>query len=75
MDTYNFSYWMDHFTFLKQKEGVLSPNMRHLLILDGHKSHISLDVLEKAKRKGVDMVTLPSHTSHGLQPLDVSYKI
>ena len=72
MDTYNFSCWMDHFTFLKEKKGVLSPSMRHLIILDGYKSHVSLEVLEKARRKGVDMLSLPSHTSHGLQPLDVS---
>ena len=72
MDTYNFSCWMDHFTFLKEKEGVLSSSMRHLIILDRHKSHVSLEVLEKARRKGVDMLSLPSHTSHGLQPLDVS---
>ena len=72
MDTYNFSCWMDHFTFLKEKESVFSPSMRHLIILDRHKSHVSLEVLEKAKRKGVDMLSLPSHTSHGLQPLDVS---
>ena len=46
--------------------------MKHLLILDGHKSHINLDVLQKAKRKDVDMVTLPSYISHGLLLLDVS---
>ena len=72
MDTYNLSCWIDHFTFLKEKEGLLSPSLRHLLILDGHKSHVSLEVVEKARRKGLDMITLPSHTSHGLQPLDVS---
>ena len=73
LDSYNFSCWIDHFTFLKEKEGVLSLSLRHLLILDGHKSHVSLEVVEKARRKGLDMITLPSHTSHGLQPLDVSY--
>ena len=62
---------MDHFTFLKE-EGVLSLSMRYLLILHGHKSHFSLEVVEKARRKGVNMITLPSHTSHELQPLDVS---
>ena len=72
MDTYNFSCWIDHFTFLKEKKRLLSPSLRHLLILDGHKSHVSLEVVEKARRKGLDMITLPSHTSHGLQPLDVS---
>ena len=64
---------MDHFTFLKEKEGVLSLSMGHLIILEGQKFHISLEVLEKVRRKGVDMLSLPSHTSHDLQPLDVSY--
>ena len=72
MDTYNFSCWIDHFTFLNEKEGVLSPSLRHLLILDGYKSHVSFEVVEKTRRKGLDMITLPNDTSHGLQPLDVS---
>ena len=43
-----------------------------LLILDGHKSHVTLEVLEKAKEHGVDMVSLPSHSSHEMQSLDIS---
>ena len=42
------------------------------MVLDGHKSHITLDVLQKAKTCGLDMISLPSHTSHVLQPLDVA---
>ena len=42
------------------------------MVLDGHKSHITLDVLQKAKTCGLDMICLPSHTSHALQPLDVA---
>ena len=42
------------------------------MVLDGHKSHITLDVLQKAKTCGLDMISLPSHTSHALQPLDVA---
>ena len=73
MDIYNFSCWMDHFTFLKEKEGVLNSSMRNFLIQDGHKSHVSLEILEKAKRKDVDLHSLPTHTSYGMQPIDVSY--
>ena len=43
------------------------------MILDGHKSHISLEVLQIARQHGLDMLSLPSHTSHALQPLDVAY--
>ena len=42
------------------------------IILDGHKSHLTLEVIQKAKEHGVDMLSLPSHTSHVLQPLDVA---
>jgi hypothetical protein len=40
--------------------------------LDGHNSHVTIEVVEKAKEVGLHLVTLPSHTSHALQPLDVS---
>ena len=51
---------------------VLTSTNRHLLILDGHKAHLTLDVLTKVRRNQIDMFTIPSHTSHGLQPLDVA---
>jgi hypothetical protein len=43
-----------------------------LLILDGHGSHVILEAIEHAKNIGLNMITLPSHTSRALQPLDVS---
>jgi hypothetical protein len=42
-----------------------------LLILDGHSSHVPLEAIKQAKEFGLDMITLPSHTSHALQPLNV----
>ena len=42
------------------------------MVLAGYKSHITLDVLQKAKTCGLDMISLPSHISHALQPLDVA---
>ncbi|KAF2905483.1 hypothetical protein ILUMI_00695 [Ignelater luminosus] len=43
-----------------------------LLIYDNHESHISLATVEKARKFGVDILTLPPHCSHRMQPLDVS---
>ena len=43
-----------------------------LIIMDNHESHISLQAIEKARKHGVVMLTIPPHTSHRLQPLDVS---
>jgi hypothetical protein len=42
-----------------------------LLVLDGHGSHVTMDVVKTAHAVGLDLLTLPSHTSHAMQPLDV----
>ncbi|XP_063971661.1 uncharacterized protein LOC135159573 [Lytechinus pictus] len=42
-----------------------------LLICDGHKSHITPDVIDFAREKNIVIFILPAHTSHFLQPLDV----
>jgi hypothetical protein len=72
MTAYLFSAWISHFVACIQKTTGISPTQRHLLILDGHNSHITLEVAKAAKNVGLDLISLPSHTSHALQPLDVS---
>ena len=42
-----------------------------LLVLDGHGSHITIEVIEYARSNEIHLLCLPSHTSHILQPLDV----
>lgn len=44
-----------------------------LLVLDNHDSHISLDVYTLCRDKGIVLLTLPPHTSHRLQPLDLTF--
>jgi hypothetical protein len=46
--------------------GGISPINCHLLILDEHNSHMTLDMVYKVKQNGLDLLTLPSHTSHCL---------
>jgi hypothetical protein len=41
--------------------------------MDGHGNHVTLEVIEYAKDIGLDIITLPFHTSHAFLPLDVSY--
>jgi hypothetical protein len=41
-----------------------------LLFLDGHNSHISLEVIECAIANQISIICFPPHTSHILQPLD-----
>jgi hypothetical protein len=50
----------------------MSLSNQHLLILNGHGNHVTLETIGLAKEFGLDMITLPSHTSHALEPLDVS---
>ncbi len=45
---------------------------RHLFILDGHGSHVTLEGIEQAKKFGLDMIILLSNTSHAFQPFDVA---
>jgi hypothetical protein len=71
MDGYLFKKWMDHFLQVMRIRGGLSPTQRYLMVLDGHTSHVAFNVIIKAYEAGLDMVILPSHTWHALQPLDV----
>ena len=42
--------------------------------MDGHKSHTkSIEMIEYARENGIEMVSLPQHTSHKLQPLDRTF--
>jgi hypothetical protein len=62
--------------WLKSFVSFIKPNKEKkvLLILDGHCSHTkNLFVINYARENGVIMLSLPSHTSHKLQPLDVSF--
>lgn len=64
--------WISHFINVLEKWcGILVEN-KYLLVLDDHGSCVALDVIVKAKGCGLDVLTLPSHSSHCLQPLDVS---
>ncbi|KAI5071644.1 hypothetical protein GOP47_0013895 [Adiantum capillus-veneris] len=65
-----FKAWLQHFDNAITKS--IGKDIRHLLILDGHGNHVSLEVVEQAQAAGIDIMTLPAHTSHKLQPLDVS---
>jgi hypothetical protein len=71
--------WMTTFLFKEFlsffKSSILSGisiSNKNLLILHGHGSHVTLKIIEQASEFGLNMVTLPSHTFHALQPLDVA---
>ena len=72
MTSYLFSAWISHFIESVRQMGGISTDHRHLFILDGHANHISLEVVQEARNARLDLLTLPGHTSHAMQPLDVS---
>ncbi|GBM51366.1 hypothetical protein AVEN_110816-1 [Araneus ventricosus] len=43
-----------------------------LLLIDNHKSHISIEAITYAKENGIVLLSFPPHCSHRLQPLDVA---
>ena len=47
------------------------PNNRVRLIIDNHNSHVTLDAVNFARDRGIDILTLHPHTSDKLQPSDV----
>lgn len=57
-------WFLKHFLIHAPKERPL------LLIFDGHRSPVSLEVVERARKEGVVLLCLPPHCSHILQPLD-----
>ena len=63
-----FESWLDHFI----KHSHSAKDNPTLLIINNHVSHVLLAVIAKAKENGVVLLTFPPHTSHTLQPLDIT---
>lgn len=65
-----FVEWLQH--FIENVHPSLDSPV--LLILDGHTTHTcNLEAIKLAREKGIVMLSLPSHCTHRLQPLDVSF--
>lgn len=62
-----FNEWLLHFTQHAK------PNAKEpvLLILDNHASHFSLKAYDHCKTNNIVMLSIPPHSSHRMQPLDV----
>jgi hypothetical protein len=66
-----FLQWFNHFLTHTQPKSREKPV---LLIMDGHSSHTkNLPLIDKARENNVILLALPSHCTHRLQPLDVSF--
>ncbi|XP_069107321.1 uncharacterized protein [Argopecten irradians] len=68
--------YMDGELFIKLLDHIFLPHAAKqrpiLLIMDNHVSHISLEAIEKARANRVELLSLPPHTTHMLQPRDVA---
>lgn len=68
--------WMESevFTnyFLTSLIPALGPERPALIIYDGHSTHISLKIVAAAIENNITILKLPPHSSHLLQPLDLS---
>lgn len=62
-------YWLHHIFIPLTKP---LTNEKRLLIIDGHGSHTTDDFLFSCYENDIYVLFLPSHTSHVLQPLDIS---
>lgn len=49
-----------------------TPEDPIILVLDNHVSHRSYETLKFCRENGIRLLSFPPHTSHRLQPLDVS---
>ena len=47
-------------------------NQHRFLLLDGHGSHVDVEFLWLCKQNKVELLFLPRHATHILQPLDLS---
>ena len=72
MTRWLFESWILHFIdYLRRGPGLDQRNC-HLLILDGYNSHVSLEVVKISIESRLDILSLPLHISHRLQPLNVA---
>lgn len=63
-----FIVWLKHFV----KITCATPDNPILLLLDNHSSHCTLASYEYCRENGIVMLSFPPHTSHKLQPLDLT---
>lgn len=64
-----FVTWLKHFIHHSKA----SVENKVLLVLDNHGSHATLQSYDLCRDNGIIMLSIPPHTSHRLQPLDVSF--
>ncbi|CAM1305346.1 Uncharacterised protein r2_g1513 [Pycnogonum litorale] len=68
-DSESFVQWLHHFCETAKP----SKDNKQLIILDGHHSHKSSEAIELCIERGIELITLPPHCTHKMQPLDKTF--
>jgi hypothetical protein len=68
-DSETFLTFLGHFQQHRSK----ITGQKCLLVLDGHASHMSVEAAEFCDHHGIELVCLPPHTTHRIQPLDTHF--
>ncbi len=70
------SGWVDNELFVECIRRVFLkfavPDRPLLLVIDDHKTHLTLECIDLCRTNNIILLCLPPHTTHALQPLDVS---
>lgn len=74
---FNGSGWMDEDAFLQtlnhiKKHTCSTKENPILLLLDNHASHCTVKAINFCRDNGIYMLSFPPHTTHKVQPLDIS---
>ena len=69
IDSITIMTWLKHFATIAG----CSKDDPHILLLDGHESHKTLEAIDFAREHGIVLLTYPPHCTHRLQPLDRTY--
>ncbi|CAG7693750.1 unnamed protein product [Allacma fusca] len=67
--TANFLSWLKFF----RRHACASEQTPVLLVLDNHSSHISYDVVQYCHSHFIELLSLPPHSTHKMQPLDIGF--
>lgn len=72
------SGWMEGKNFVSWFKKLFAPAVSPLLttgpvilFVDGHHSHLTIELIQEARGRNIHIYCLPPHTTHILQPLDV----
>ena len=61
--------WLTHFVAVTHA----SKTNEQLIVLDGHYSHKTLEAINFYRDNGIQLITLPPHCTHKMQPLDRTF--